>query len=103
MNYGDKSPAFVLADKGYDVWLGNTRGNKYSRKHVHLDPDWDDSFWYYSFQDMGEHDVPANIDYIRKYTGAKKVAIGGHSQGTSQVFYALATNTDYMRDNISIF
>jgi lysosomal acid lipase/cholesteryl ester hydrolase len=39
MNTVDKSPAFIAASLGYDVWLGNCRGNKYSRQHDRLDPD----------------------------------------------------------------
>ena len=44
----------MLANKGYDVWIGNTRGNFYSSKHVNMtenDPD----FWKYSFDEMAEY------------------------------------------------
>lgn len=34
MNYEAVSPAFVTARGGYDVWLGNSRGNTYSLGHV---------------------------------------------------------------------
>lgn len=43
---------------------------------------------------MGKYDVPANIDYIINETGFSKVAYVGHSQGTTQMFAALADNED---------
>jgi len=82
MNDADKSPAFILADQGYDVWMGNTRGNKYSRDHMSLDADEpldQDQFWDISFEEMGYNDYPAMIEYALKMTQQKKLAFIAHS------------------------
>ena len=70
------SPAFILAEEGYDVWLGNNRGNRFSRKHESLDPDsWDKDikykFWDFSFQEMADHDALSNLNYVTDKTGVK--------------------------------
>lgn len=39
------SLAMALADKGYDVFLANSRGSTYGTHHVGLNPGRDSAFW----------------------------------------------------------
>jgi pimeloyl-ACP methyl ester carboxylesterase len=64
INKPDKAPALVAAKAGYDVWVGNSRGNRYSRGHLSLDPDRDAEYWEFSFTELGIYDTPAFLDYI---------------------------------------
>ena len=34
LNGNNSSLGFQLVDRGYDLWLGNNRGNKYSKEHI---------------------------------------------------------------------
>ncbi|PNF32785.1 Lipase 3 [Cryptotermes secundus] len=97
-NGPEKSLAYILADLGYDVWLGNCRGNTYSRAHVTLSTD-DPEFWNFSFHEMGVHDLPAEIDWILNITNHKKLFYVGHSMGTT-MFYVLTTMRPEYNDKV---
>ncbi|ROT79547.1 triacylglycerol lipase [Penaeus vannamei] len=87
MNDPDQALAFILADLGYDVWLGNVRGNVYSRRHVRLSPN-QREFWDYSINEIARYDVPAMLTYVREVTGSPTISYVGHSMGTA-VFFAM--------------
>jgi len=80
----EKGLGFILADAGCDVWLGNFRGNTYSRNHTKLNPeDPGGKFWEFSWDEMAHYDIPANIDKILEVTGKEKLFYIGHSMGTT--------------------
>eukprot|EP00356_Strombidium_inclinatum_P005623 CAMPEP_0170493504 /NCGR_PEP_ID=MMETSP0208-20121228/14004_1 /TAXON_ID=197538 /ORGANISM="Strombidium inclinatum, Strain S3" /LENGTH=248 /DNA_ID=CAMNT_0010769439 /DNA_START=191 /DNA_END=937 /DNA_ORIENTATION=+ len=102
MNYADKAPAFRLLNEGYDVWLGNQRGTKYSMGHTTLSTK-SKEYWEFSFTEMGRFDAPAQVDYIRASTGVDKVSFIGHSQGTAQMFYAIPSREDFWKERLNLF
>lgn len=56
---------YLLVENGFDVWVGNNRGSKYSRRHKTLDIH-KKEFWQFSFMELSQHDIPSNFAYIRK-------------------------------------
>jgi lysosomal acid lipase/cholesteryl ester hydrolase len=82
-----------LANKGYDVWLGNIRGNRYS--NAALSPLKRD-YWEFSFDELARFDLTAGFRYISAKTGMK-INYVGHSQGTLIMFIALAMRYNYIR------
>ncbi|KYN02544.1 Lipase 1 [Cyphomyrmex costatus] len=89
-----KSLAFLLADEGYDVWLGNYRGNTYCRSHVKLSPQNKD-FWQFSYHEIGTRDLPAMIDYVLNYTNQTTLYYIGLSMGTTELFVLLSIRPEY--------
>ncbi|XP_013185244.2 lipase 3-like [Amyelois transitella] len=95
----EKGLAYTLYDAGYDVWLGNARGNKHSRCNLHLSPDCAE-FWKFSFEEIGLYDIPAMIDYALENTGKSKLLYVGHSQGTTS-FYVMTSMRPEYNDKIA--
>jgi len=90
--------AYILADKGYDVWLGNARGSSYSRNHTYLSPDNDpdrETFWHFSWNEIGYYDLPTMIDFVLETTQFPDVFYIGHSQGTTSFFVMTSTRPEY--------
>ncbi|ERL91759.1 hypothetical protein D910_09085 [Dendroctonus ponderosae] len=92
----EKSLAFVLSEAGYDVWLGNNRGNTYSRSHLRLDPVTDrKEFFDFSYHEMGKFDLPAMIDYVLMQTQKTKIPYVGFSEGTTQFWVMASERPEY--------
>eukprot|EP00939_MAST-03C_sp_MAST-3C-sp1_P004197 g4197.t1 len=99
------SPAFVLRDAGYDVWLGNNRGNRWSTNHTTISPK-SKEFWDFTWEDMGTNDVPTMITYALDATGQKDLVYVGWSQGTTQFFVAASGNmptASALKSQVSLF
>ncbi|XP_017971739.1 PREDICTED: triacylglycerol lipase 1 [Theobroma cacao] len=83
----DRSLGFILADQGFDVWVGNVRGTRWSRGHVSLS-ETEKEFWEWSWQELALYDLAEMLHYINSVTSLK-IFIVGHSQGTIMSLAAL--------------
>ncbi len=92
---------FVLVEQGFDVWLGNNRGNKYSKKSIHHNPN-STKFWDYSIDEFAWHDIPDSIEYILSATKEKCLNYVGFSQGTAQAFAALSIHPQ-LNEKVNLF
>ncbi|KAJ0989553.1 hypothetical protein J5N97_007909 [Dioscorea zingiberensis] len=81
LNTPGESLGFILADNGFDVWIANARGTKYSSGHTSLLPD-DSAYWDWSWDELTAYDLPATVKYIYPHTAEQKLHYVGHSLGT---------------------
>lgn len=83
----DVSPAFVLADKGYDVWIGNGRTTSFSHGHEYL-TEKDEAYWNWSLDELADFDLPSMLHLVTNITN-KKINYIGHSQGAQSALAGL--------------
>jgi len=101
LNSPSESLSYILADAGYDVWLGNNRGNGYSMNNVNFGPS-DPRFWAFSWDEMALYDFPTQIQYVQNSTGRAKIPYIGHSEGTIQAFAGLS-HTPSLGDSLTVY
>ena len=82
LNKGVEAPALQAAKKGFDVWLGNSRGSMYSHDHLFYDlndKEQSKKYWDFSWAEIGKYDIPAAIDHILETTHHDKLNYVGYS------------------------
>ncbi|XP_004496935.1 triacylglycerol lipase 1 [Cicer arietinum] len=86
LNQPEQSLGFILADRGFDVWVGNVRGTRWSHGHISYSEK-NKHFWDWSWQELALYDLGEMINYINLVTNSKLFVVG-HSQGTIISFAA---------------
>lgn len=90
----EQALAYLAADAGYDVWLGNNRGNTYSRRNIYIEPT-ESRFWNFSWYEIATIDLPTMIDYILEKTNKTNLHYVGVSQGTAIYAAFLSEKPEY--------
>ncbi|XBW37241.1 hypothetical protein QEN19_002824 [Hanseniaspora menglaensis] len=102
---------------GFDVWMGNNRGNRYSSKNVNIERH-TEKFWNFSLDEFAMYDIPDSLHYILNCislenknskksmgffdTDQERISIVAFSQGSAQIFASLSLNPD-LNNKVSSF
>ena len=98
-NSEGRSVALLLADKGYQVFLGASRGNYFSDRHESKQND-SKEFWDFSYDDL-KYDIEAFLLTIKELTKKEKIHYIGHSQGAVAILATLSDSEKEPRDTIA--
>ncbi|KAF5294556.1 hypothetical protein FQR65_LT10748 [Abscondita terminalis] len=83
---GNQSLAFMLADAGYDVWLGNFRGTLFST-HASLSES-DYEYWDFSLFEYAAYDLATMLDLVHETTQRKIIYVGYSFGATASLIYS---------------
>ncbi|KAF6173560.1 hypothetical protein GIB67_037473 [Kingdonia uniflora] len=78
LNNRNQNLPCILADRGFDVWIANTRGTRFSTGHKTMSTK-DKEYWDWSWDELAKYDLPAYVKFVNTQTKQKPHYIG-HSQ-----------------------
>lgn len=93
---------YLLSDLGYDVWLGNARGNRYSGEHAYLTSDMKE-YWDFSWHEIGMYDIPVMVNHVLRTRNVGKLHYIGHSQGTTSFLVMTSMMPQYNEKIIKLY
>ena len=85
----DQSFGFILADEGFDLWSGNFRGCRFSRKHKELQISQAEYWEGLTFEHRNRFDIPCFVQKVAEITH-KQMAILGFSMSCLNILQCLA-------------
>ena len=86
------------------MWLGNFRGNTYSRDHLNSSIS-EAEYWRFTWDEHAQYDLPAMLEHMMEVTRESRYHYIGHSMGTLSYFTAcnynawVCNNTKMMAGN----
>ncbi|XP_017777774.1 PREDICTED: lipase member J-like [Nicrophorus vespilloides] len=100
---GKSSMAMRLSDMGYDVWLGNNRGNFYTSS-INGEDKAERSYWNFTLDDMAIYDLPPVFELIANVTKKPGELIYlGHSAATTEGMIYNIRMKDHSKKHIKAF
>jgi len=91
----DKGLHFYISNNNYDVWLFDGRATTSKVMRRLSDGGNKKSFWDFSLDEQALMDLPTQIEFVLKKTGAPKVAYIAYSQSTTLMFALLSMRPDF--------
>lgn len=116
MTSSNRSLAFALANRGYDVWLVGGRGSNqfnsawtsrakhYQAQQPNFEPDakmklawWSPLYWNHDLDDIIKNELPNQVDLIRNVTGSREFHLFSYSLSTATTMAFLGENPQFAR------